>query len=60
MTAEEKTRLLNLDCFTPTIPLDKTLHQSIEDQVKQTPDNIALVCGEESLTYAEMNDQPTH
>jgi amino acid adenylation domain-containing protein len=36
-------------------PRDKTVHQLFEEQAALTPDNTALVFGEESLTYAELN-----
>ena len=33
------------------------IHHWIEYQVSQTPDRLAVVCGEESLTYRELNDR---
>jgi amino acid adenylation domain-containing protein/thioester reductase-like protein len=36
-------------------PKDKCIHHLFEAQVKQTPDNIAVVFGEEQLTYSELN-----
>ena len=36
-------------------PRDKTIHELFEEQVLRTPDNIALVFGEESMTYSELN-----
>lgn len=38
-------------------PADKTLIQLFEEQVRRTADNIALVCNEEEVTYAELNDR---
>ncbi len=38
-------------------PQDKTLVDLFEEQVKQTPDNIALVFEEQSLTYQELNQK---
>ncbi len=35
--------------------IDKTLHELFEEQVKKTPDKIALVCGFKHLTYDELN-----
>ncbi len=32
-------------------PRDKTIHQLIEEQVEKTPNHIAIVCREKSLTY---------
>jgi amino acid adenylation domain-containing protein/FkbH-like protein/non-ribosomal peptide synthase protein (TIGR01720 family)/FkbM family methyltransferase len=38
-------------------PDTKTIHQVFEEQVEQTPDAIALVYENESLTYRELNDR---
>jgi non-ribosomal peptide synthetase component F len=37
-------------------PMDKTLTQLFEAQVDKTPDNVALVFEEESLTYRQLNE----
>lgn len=53
---EEKQQLLydfnDTDIF---YPQDKTLVDLFEEQVKKTPDNIALVYGKIVFTYAELN-----
>jgi amino acid adenylation domain-containing protein len=36
-------------------PQDKCIHQLFEEQVSKTPDAVAVVCGEERLTYAQLN-----
>ncbi len=36
-------------------PHDPCVHQLIEQQVEQTPDAPAVTCGEQSLTYRELN-----
>jgi surfactin family lipopeptide synthetase A len=36
-------------------PADKTIHQLFEEQVIKTPDNIAVVYGDNKLTYAQLN-----
>ena len=36
-------------------PKAKTLHQLFEEQVEKTPQNTALVFGEERITYSELN-----
>lgn len=36
-------------------PKDKTIHQLFEEQVERTPDNIAIIDGEERLTYGQLN-----
>mgnify|MGYP001106864068 CR=1 FL=1 len=38
-------------------PQDQCLHQLFEKQVAQTPDAVAVIFGQESLTYAELNQQ---
>ena len=37
-------------------PSDKTMPQLLNEQVVKTPDNIAVVCGERSITYRELSD----
>ncbi|RHC79098.1 non-ribosomal peptide synthetase [Parabacteroides merdae] len=36
-------------------PKDKCIHQLFEEQVEKNPENIAVIYGEESLTYKELN-----
>jgi amino acid adenylation domain-containing protein len=36
-------------------PADLCVHQLFEAQVARTPDNEAVICGDQSLTYAELN-----
>jgi amino acid adenylation domain-containing protein len=38
-------------------PDTKCLHQLVETQVKLTPDAVAIVCGSQQLTYAELDGQ---
>ena len=38
-------------------PKDKCIHQLFESQVKQTPDNIAVVFENRKLTYRELNER---
>jgi len=38
-------------------PHDKTLHELFEEQAKRTPDRIAVVYEEKSLTYEELNNK---
>src|ERR1043166_5140798 len=37
--------------------LDQCLHKRIEAQVATTPDAIAVICGDESLSYEELNQR---
>lgn len=38
-------------------PLHRLAHQVIEERVAERPDAIAAVCGEESITYGELNER---
>ena len=58
VTLEEKNKILNV--FNNTYvdyPRDKTIVDLFEEQVEKTPDNIAVVCGEEQITYKELNEK---
>ncbi|MGZ3145669.1 amino acid adenylation domain-containing protein [Lentzea chajnantorensis] len=50
----ERDRLLELGGTSP-VPVVKCVHELFEDQVARTPDAVAVVAGEVSLTYAELN-----
>ncbi|NOQ27295.1 MAG: amino acid adenylation domain-containing protein, partial [Bacteroidales bacterium] len=56
LSEEEKQQVLyEFNNTESDYPKDKTILQLFEDQVKQTPGNIALVSQNESLTYSELN-----
>ncbi|MBR3023898.1 MAG: AMP-binding protein, partial [Oscillospiraceae bacterium] len=58
VTAEEKQLILNDFNATETeYPRDKTVVELFEEQVKKTPDNIALVFRDETITYSELNKE---
>src|SRR6266511_2881614 len=38
-------------------PSHQSVHQLFEEQVRKSPDAVAVVCGDESLSYAELNEQ---
>ena len=40
---------------TATYEVDNSIHKLFEQQAARTPDRVAVVCGEERLTYAELN-----
>jgi len=44
------------DTYRP-YPHDKCIHQLFEEQVEKTPDAVAVVYEEESLTYQQLNDR---
>ncbi len=56
LTESEMHRLLvEWNDTTRTISHDLCLHQLIEQQVEQTPESIAVICGQAALTYGELN-----
>ena len=58
VTIEEKEKLIH--GFNQTkmdYPKDKTIAQLFEEQVKLTPNNVALVFDDKSLTYQELNEK---
>lgn len=58
ITEEEKNKIL--ETFNDTfmdIPSEVALHQYIQQQSVKRPDQIALICGEHSLTYRELNER---
>ncbi|MFH1491157.1 MAG: amino acid adenylation domain-containing protein [Pseudomonadota bacterium] len=53
---EEKDRLLHLWNQTASpYPREKTIHGLFEEEVDRGPERIAVRCGEETLTYGELN-----
>ena len=58
VTEEEKNNILykfnNTDA---DYPKDKTVIDLFEEQVEKTPNNIAVVCGNKSLTYKQLNEK---
>nr|WP_233466978.1 non-ribosomal peptide synthetase [Dolichospermum flos-aquae] len=38
-------------------PYHKCIHQLVEEQAQQTPDVVAVVCGNQQLTYAQLNNR---
>lgn len=58
VTPEEKNQILNVfNNTTSNYPKDKTIVDLFEEQVEKTPDNIAVVCGENKITYRELNQK---
>ncbi|NOQ27508.1 MAG: amino acid adenylation domain-containing protein, partial [Bacteroidales bacterium] len=56
LSKEEKHQLLyEFNNTKADYPKDKTIHQLFEEQVNKIPDNIAIICGDEQLTYEELN-----
>lgn len=55
LTSEEKSALLSVHQTAISFDREKTIHESFEEQVSKSPEKVALVCGEDSLTYEELN-----
>ncbi len=56
LTDHERQRLLiDQNATAAAYPQDRCVHQLIEDQAGRTPDAVAVVFGDQSLTYAELN-----
>ncbi|MGB7604589.1 MAG: amino acid adenylation domain-containing protein, partial [Lutisporaceae bacterium] len=54
---EKKEILIDFNDTKTEYPKDKTIHELFEEQVIKTPDKIALVFGDKSLTYKELNEK---
>ncbi|MBA4496585.1 condensation domain-containing protein, partial [Paenactinomyces guangxiensis] len=57
LTEPEKQQLLAEFNDTADYPREKTLHELFEEQVRKTSDHMAVVFGEERLTYRELNER---
>uniref|UniRef100_UPI00389A4693 non-ribosomal peptide synthetase n=1 Tax=Tumebacillus lacus TaxID=2995335 RepID=UPI00389A4693 len=57
LTQAEHERLSAFNDTAVEYDLEKNLHQWIEEQVDATPDAVAVVFGEETLTYRELDRQ---
>lgn len=57
LPSEEKQKVLfDFNNTAMDYPRDKCVHQLFEDQVAKTPDKVALVACDKTLTYAELNN----
>ncbi|MEH2051408.1 amino acid adenylation domain-containing protein [Nostoc sp.] len=52
---ERQQLLLNFNDTGTDYPLNKCIHQLIEEQAERTPDNLAVVFEKQQLTYQELN-----
>mgnify|MGYP005834128821 CR=1 FL=1 len=58
LSEEEKQQLLfEFNSTKAEYPKDKTIHQLFEEQVERTPDDIALIFGDNTLTYRQLNQR---
>ncbi|WP_368656566.1 amino acid adenylation domain-containing protein [Brevibacillus dissolubilis] len=55
--AEKHQLLVTFNQTDAGYPSDVTIHQLFEEQARLHPDNTAVVCGEESLTYRQLNEK---
>ena len=56
LTSEERRHiLLEWNHTNDPVPCSAGIHALIEAQVERTPDAIAVICGEESISYQELN-----
>ncbi len=53
--AERQLLLVEWNATTTSFPSEQRIHQLFEEQVERTPDAVALVFGDEQLTYQELN-----
>jgi len=55
---EEKYNILHIfNKKSKNYPSKKTIHQCFQEQVEKTPDNTAIVSGDNKLTYRELNEK---
>jgi amino acid adenylation domain-containing protein/non-ribosomal peptide synthase protein (TIGR01720 family) len=57
LTDAEQQQLLAWNDTATDYPLDKTIVDLFEEQVEKTPDNIAVVFENQSLTYRQLNEK---
>ncbi|RPK06399.1 Bacitracin synthetase 3 (BA3) [Bacillus subtilis] len=59
MLSEKETNTFLVDYhYTKTeYPRDKTIYQLFEEQMKRTPDQAAIICGEKQFTYRQLNER---
>ena len=58
LTADEKQKLLfDFNDTAVDYPRDKCVHQLFEEQVQKTPNKTAIIASDQTLTYAELNEQ---
>jgi amino acid adenylation domain-containing protein/non-ribosomal peptide synthase protein (TIGR01720 family) len=53
--AEQQQMLVDWNDTSSKYPRDRCVHQLFEEQVEQSPDAVAVVCGDEQLTYRQLN-----
>ncbi len=56
-TASQHKLLFDFNDNLQDFPVEKSLHQLFEEQVKRTPSQTAVVCGYDKLTYQQLNQR---
>ena len=54
---EQHQQLVTWNSTQASYPTGKRIHQLFEEQAKKTPENTAVICGGEGLTYRELDDR---
>lgn len=57
ISSDERRQLESYNKTDAPYPSDSTLHELFEAQVEKTPNAIAVVCEDRSLTYQELNER---
>ncbi|AEY65543.1 non-ribosomal peptide synthetase [Clostridium sp. BNL1100] len=58
LTSQEKSQILfDFNNTEYEYPIEKTISRVFEEQAEKTPDNIAVMFGDEKLTYRELNQR---
>lgn len=57
LTHKDKELLSQINDTRVTYPAGQTVVHRFQEQVSHTPDAIAVICGEESVTYRQLNDR---
>jgi len=61
LTLEEAKKILvDWNKTRKSYPIDKTIPQLFEEQVRENPYQVAVVCGDKKITYAELNKKSSH
>ena len=55
--AEKQQLLVEWNASETPYPREKLIHELFEEQVRRTPSAVAVVCQQQSLTYAELNSR---
>ncbi|MFB2839283.1 amino acid adenylation domain-containing protein, partial [Floridanema evergladense] len=56
-TTEQQQLLVEWNDTQTDYPIDQCLHQLFEQQVKKTPDAVAVIFEDQQLTYSQLNDR---